>query len=48
MHLTANLPMNLTVKKIVNWLRFDKIMVMSVRPRFLAHPVHVGLMGFGR
>ena len=31
---------NLPVKKIsVNRLRFDRIMVMSLWPRFLAHPV---------
>ena len=29
MHLTANLLWNLLVKKIVNRLRFDRIMVMS-------------------
>jgi len=39
MLLTANLPRNLPVKKIVNRLRFDRIMVMSPWPRFLAHPV---------
>jgi len=39
MLLTANLPRNLPVKKIVNRLRFDRIMVMSQWPRFLAHPV---------
>jgi len=38
MHLTGNLPRNLSVKKILNWLRFDRIMVMSLWPRFLAHP----------
>jgi len=31
---TANLPWNLSVKKIVNRLRFDRIMVMSLWPRF--------------
>ena len=40
MHLIANLPGNLTVKKIVNRLRFDRIMVMSLWPRFFAHPVY--------
>jgi len=40
MHLTANFPRNLPVKKIVNRLRFDKIMVMSLSIRFLAHPVY--------
>jgi len=39
-HLTANLLRNLTVKKLVNLLGFDRIMVMSLWPRFLAHPVH--------
>jgi len=39
MHLTANLPKNLPVKKFVSRLRFDRIMVMSLWPRFLAHPV---------
>jgi len=34
MHLTANLPRNLPVKKLVNRLRFDRIMVMSLWPRF--------------
>jgi len=38
-HLTANLLRNLPVKKIVNRLRFDRITVISLRPRFLAHPV---------
>ena len=33
-HLTANLPRNLTVKKIVNRLKFDRIMVMSLWPGF--------------
>jgi len=32
--LTANLPRNLPVKKIANRLRFDRIMVMSLWPRF--------------
>ena len=39
MLVTANLPRNLPVKKIVNRLRFGRIMVMSLWPRFLAHPV---------
>ena len=34
MHLTANLPRNRSVKKIVNRLRFDRIVVMSLWPRF--------------
>ena len=39
-YLTANfLPGNLPVKKNVNRLRFDRIMAMSLWPRFLAHPV---------
>ena len=39
-HLTANLPRNLQVKKnFLNRLRIDRIMVMSLWPRFLAHPV---------
>ena len=41
MHLIANLPRNLPVKKIVNRLRFDRIMVTSLWPRFWAHPVYV-------
>ena len=40
MHLTANLLGNLPVKKIVNRLTFDRIMVMNLWPRFLAQPVH--------
>ena len=39
MRLTANLPGNLPVKNFINWLRSDRIMVMSLWPRFLAHPV---------
>ena len=39
-HLTTNLPRNLQVKKnFLNRLRIDRIMVMSLWPRFLAHPV---------
>jgi len=38
-HLTANLPRNLPVKTVLNRLRFDRIMAMSLWPRFLAHPV---------
>ena len=37
-HLTANLPGNLPAKKIVNRLRFDRIMVMSLWPRFFGLP----------
>jgi len=44
MHLAANLPMNLTVKKIVNRLRCDRIMVTSLWPRFLAHPVYTVML----
>jgi len=40
MHLTANLPENLAVKNYINRLKFDRIMVMSLYPRFLAHPVY--------
>jgi len=40
MHLSANLPRNLPMKNFVNRLRFDRIMVMSLWPRF-AHPVRV-------
>ena len=38
-HLTANLSRNLPVKNFVNRLRFDRIMAMSLWPRFLADPV---------
>ena len=38
-HLTANLLRNLPVKKFLNRLRFDRIMVTSLWSRFLAHPV---------
>jgi len=42
MHLTANLPRNLPVKnQFLNQLGIDRIMVMSLWPRFLAHPVRV-------
>jgi len=40
-HLTANLLRNLPVKKIVNRLRFDRIIVMSRLSHFLAHPVQM-------
>ena len=36
--LTANLPRDLQVKTILNWLRFDRIMVMSLWPRFFGPP----------
>jgi len=39
-HLTANFPRNLPVKKFLNRLRIDRIMVMSLWPHFLAHPVY--------
>jgi len=38
MHLTANLPRNLSVKNFVNRLRFDRIMVVSLWPRFFGPP----------
>jgi len=41
-HLTANLLRNLPVKKIVNRLRFDRIMVMSLWPNFFAPPCKWG------
>ena len=38
-HLTANLPRNLPVKKnFRNRLRFDGIVAMNLWSRFLAHP----------
>ena len=37
--LTVNLPRNLQVKSFLNHLRIHRIMVMSLWPRFLAHPV---------
>jgi len=37
--ITANLPKNLAVKKFLNRLRIDRIIVMSLWLRFLAHPV---------
>jgi len=42
-HLTANLPGNLPVKKFLNRLRIDRIMVMSLWSRFLARSVGVTL-----
>jgi len=44
-HLSADLPRNLLVKKLFNRLRIDRIMVMSLWPVFLAHPV--GLLNYG-
>ena len=41
--LTANLTGNLPVIFFKNWLRFDGIMVMSLWPRFLTHPVRRGV-----
>jgi len=39
--LTANLPRNLSVKKtFLNRLRLDRITVVCLWYRFLAHPVH--------
>jgi len=38
-HWTANLRRNLVVKDFYNRLRIDRIVVMSLWPRFLAHPV---------
>jgi len=37
-HFTANLPRNLSVKKVVNRLRFDRIMAMSLWPYFFGPP----------
>jgi len=41
-HLTANIPGKLPVRNFVNQLRVDRIMVMSLWPRFLAHPDTAG------
>ena len=38
--LVTSLLQILPVKKIVNRLRFDKIMVISVCPHFLRHPAY--------
>jgi len=38
-HLTINLPRNLLMKFFLNRFRFDRIVVMSLWPHFLAHPV---------
>jgi len=40
-HLSADLQRNLPVKNFLNRLRIDRIMVMSLWPRLLAHPVYV-------
>ena len=40
-HLTANLQRNLPVIFFKNRLRIDRITVMSLWPRFLAHPVYL-------
>jgi len=40
-HLTANLPRNLSVKNFLIRLSIDRIMVMSLWPRFLANPVEM-------
>jgi len=37
-NLTANLPRNLPLKKIGKSLRFDRIMVMTLWPRFFGPP----------
>ena len=47
-HLTANLPRNLSVKKILNRLRTDRITAMSLWPRFLAHPVNLTVIDYLR
>jgi len=39
-YLTANLPKNPTVNNFLNQLRIDRIVVMILGPRFLAHPVY--------
>jgi len=36
---TANLPRNLAVKHFENWLRFDRIIDLSLWP-FLTHPLY--------
>ena len=41
--LTANFSRNLSVKKILYRCRIGRIMVMSLWPCFLAHPVHVNV-----
>ena len=41
-YLTANLPRNLPLN-FFNQLRFDGIMVTSLWPNFLAHPVYYGV-----
>jgi len=44
-HLIVDLLGNLPVRIFfLNRLRFDRIMVMSLWPRFLAHPVYVLLL----
>jgi len=40
-HLTANLQWNLPMKKNVNLVRIDRIMVMSLWRSFLAHLVYL-------
>jgi len=37
--LTANLSRNLPVKNFLYRLRTDRIMILSLWPRFMAHPV---------
>jgi len=43
-HLTANLPRNLSVKKFLNRSRTDRIMVMSLWPRFWPTLYMIGLI----
>jgi len=38
-HFTVNLPTDLSMKKIVNRSKVDRIMVVSLWPHFLAYPV---------
>jgi len=47
-HLTTNLPRNFAAKNIFNRFRFDRIMVMSLWPHFLAHRVIRLEMGYSR
>jgi len=47
MHLTAKLPRNLSVKRIVNRLRFDRIMVMGLWPRFGSPSMFTTVVGLG-
>ena len=47
-HLTTNLPGNFAAKNIFNRFRFDRIMVMSLWPHFLAYRVIRLEMGYSR